>query len=322
MSTPQTDTTRMVADVGGTNSRIALFDQGSGTFRATRSFVNRNYAKFEDVIANWLEALDEAAPVSCCIAVAAPPSEDQVIMSNMDWSFSCRELARHFGFQKLGRINDFESNAYALPHLSGDDLTLLYPGKAGQAGRLATVGPGTGLGGAFLSRTPDGSPTSHACEPGHMGLTPATTLELELFRLLLQQHSNIYAELLVSGPGLLRLYSALADIQGKPADNSLGPVDISRRAVDEEDELCALSLNTFCALLGSVCGDFMLANGSYGGLYLAGGIVPGIIPWLRSSAFCQRLQDKGAMRQQLANIPVYVITASHPGLVGAAHAPL
>lgn len=322
MDAPQTDTGRMVADVGGTNTRIALFDQDSGTFRATRSFVNRDYANFEDVIANWMEELDEAAPLSCCIAVAAPPSKDQVTMSNIDWSFSCRELARRFGFQKLGRINDFESNAYSLPYLSSDDLTLLYPGKAGQAGMLATVGPGTGLGGAFLSKNPDGSHSSHACEPGHMGLTPATALELELFRLLLPQHSNIYAELLVSGPGLLRLYSALAEIQGTPADNSLEPVDISRRAVNEGDELCALTLNTFCALLGSVCGDFMLANGSYGGLYLAGGIVPGIIPWLRDSTFCQRLQDKGAMRQQLANIPVYMITASHPGLIGAAHAPL
>ncbi len=138
---------------------------------------------------------------------------------------------------------------------------------------------------------------------------------------MLTRHQDIYAELLVSGPGLLRLYRALADIQGR-AGELRQPADISTHALAGDDELSELALNTFCALLGSACGDFLLATGSYGGLYLAGGIIPRIIPFLLRSPFVQRLQAKGAMADRLARVPVHAISSGHPGLVGAAHAPL
>ncbi len=312
---------RMVADIGGTNTRIGLFDPVGDELRAVVNFKNRDYPGLEEVIGTWLGGLHETVPEYGCIAVAAPPSPDRVTMSNMDWSFSPRELAQRFGFQRLGCINDFESNAYALPHLRGDDLLEVYPGEPDRPGSLATVGPGTGLGGAVLERPARGVPRARACEPGHAGLSPATEQELALFALLLSRHGDIYAELLVSGPGLLRLYQALAELRGEPA-RSLRPEDVSRLAVEGEDGLCRAALDMFCGLLGSACGDFLLANGSYGGLYLAGGILPHMIPFLRASAFHQRLQAKGAMRAHLAQIPIYVVTCAHPGLIGAAHAPL
>ncbi len=125
----------------------------------------------------------------------------------------------------------------------------------------------------------------------------------------------------MSGPGLARLYRALAEIRGEP-DKELSPAEVSRLALAGEDTLCVLALDTFCALLGSVCGDFLLANGSYGGLYLAGGIVPRFSSYLVASAFHRRVIEKGAMRDTLAAVPVYVITTPQPGLIGAAHAPL
>jgi len=311
---------RLVADVGGTNTRIALFDPLRNEFRALHNYTNREFNCLEDIIAHWLGHLSEPKPRVCCLAVAAPPSADHVEMTNIDWSFSCGELASRFGFDQLRRLNDFEANAYALPYLTDSDKELLVPGKDKAQGRLATLGPGTGLGGAILDWQ-DGVPHSFACEPGHMGLTPATGLELEVFRLLLAHYSNIYAELLVSGPGLLRLHEALAEIRGEPV-RAHSPAEISRIAMAGEDPLCVVALETFCALLGSVCGDFLLANGSYGGLYLAGGIVPGITSFMRESTFRKRLIEKGAMGETLAGIPVYTITSSQPGLLGAAHVPL
>jgi glucokinase len=311
---------RLVADIGGTNTRIALFDPLRSEFRALRFYKNREFSQLEDIIEHWLEHLPEAKPRVCCIAVAALPSTDQVTMTNIDWSFSCRELASRFGFDQLRCLNDFEAHAYALPYLNDSEKELLFPGAGQPGGRLATLGPGTGLGGAILDWH-NGQPRSIACEPGHMGLTPATGLELEVFRLLLADHSNIYAELLVSGPGLARLHQALGEIRGEPARRH-SPAEISRMAMTGEDRLCVSALDTFCALLGSVCGDFLLANGSYGGLYLAGGIVPEIIDFIRKSTFRQRLIEKGAMGKTLAEIPVYAITSKQPGLLGAARVPL
>ena len=311
---------RLVADVGGTNTRLALFEPATNAYRALATYINRDYSRFEDIIASWLEALDEPRPTQCCIAVAAPPADDRVTMINIDWSFSCRELARRFGFADLRWLNDFQSNAYALPHLSDADKALLRAGTGADPGKLATVGPGTGLGGSTLEMVA-GQARAHACEPGHMGLAPATPLELEVFRVLLPRHGDIHAELLVSGPGLQRLYQTLAEIHGLTVE-TLTPEEISRRALQAEDGPCRDALATFCALLGSVCGDFVLANGAYAGLYLAGGIVPRMIPFIRDSQFEQRFQRKGAMHDHLARVPLYVITTPQPGLIGAAHAPL
>ncbi len=315
-----TTLTRLVADVGGTNTRLALFDPAADELRALVTYDNCDHQQLEDIITHWLQALDEPAPITCCIAAAAPPADDRVVMVNINWSFSCRDLARRFGFATLGWINDFQGIAHALPHLGGADRQLLHAGHPKAQGKLAAMGPGTGLGGATLEIVA-GTPLACACEPGHMGLAAATALELEIARLLLPRHGEIHAELLVSGPGLQRLYHTLAQIRGKTPDQLI-PAEISRRALQNQDELCVLTLNTFCALLGSVCGDFVLAGGAYGGLYLAGGIIPRMIPFLRASNFAQRFRTKGRMSDHLASVPLYAITAAQPGLIGAAHAPL
>lgn len=320
MLASETSTTRVVADIGGTNSRLALYDPVTKQLRSLRTFTNREYAHFEDIVLAWLGTLSEPQPVECCLAVAAPPFADRVQMLNIDWSFSLRELATRFGFVRLRGINDFEGNAYALPHLSERDLTTLHAGQTIAGGKLAIVGPGTGLGGATLSWV-NGAPIANASEPGHMGLVPASELELELCRYLLPRHGEVYAELLVSGPGLQQLYQGLGAIKGH-ATLQLSPAEISAKARGQECDLCTLTLSTFCALLGSVCGDYVLANGAYGGLYLAGGFLPGMIDFLQQSTFVQRFQEKGKMRTHLTQVPLYVITSETTGLIGAAHAPI
>lgn len=311
---------RLVADVGGTNTRIAMFDPQDGGLTQVAEYRNREFESFEALVGCWLDALPTAPPGQGCIAVAAPPARDQVHMSNMNWSFSCSDLAARFGFERLGWINDFVANAHALPHLAATDRVRLFPGNPAQPDRLAVVGPGTGLGGAVLDCSGD-PPWSYPCEPGHMGLSPASADELAVFGELLKRHPDIYAELLVSGPGLARLHDVLCELDGGHA-GAMEPEEISRRALSGTDPRCARTLRLFCELLGSVCGDFLLANGAYGGLFLAGGIVPGLIDVLPTTGFRDRLVCKGAMQDLLETVPVEVITARHLGLIGAAHAPL
>ena len=314
------ETTRLVADVGGTNCRVGLFNETSNTIGCIAEYRNRDYSCLEDVIGHWLAGLDAPAPTRGCIAAAAPPSGDRVNMINMGWSFSCRELANRFGLEQFLWLNDFQANAHALPHLGSDMLEPVCTGNPGEHRTLATVGPGTGLGGATLHWF-DGIPVAGDGEPGHTGLSPATQLEIEIFKLLLQDHGDIYTELLVSGAGLARLYQAIAQLKGTRPEQ-LPPPEISRRALSAEDPLCVSALETFCALLGSACGDFILANGAYGGLFIAGGIVPRMTGFLQRSEFLSRMRAKGAMSQFLESVPVNIVTEPYPGLIGAAHAPL
>jgi len=308
----------MAADVGGTTTRVALFDTDSGEFRALATFNNRDYPHFEDVIAAWMNTLAEPAPTQGCIAIAAVPQGDTISMTNMDWSFSRSAIANKFGFSHLRWINDFEANAFSLPHLSDSDREIIYPGYGYDNSKLVVIGPGTGLGGATIETFAQIS-YARACEPGHMSISPSNELEMEIFRRLFQQHKHIHAELLVSGPGLLRLYKTVADISGRDAV-AQSPAQVSQLALAQGEETAVLALNTFCAFFGSVAGDFALANGSYGGVFLAGGIIPTMIPFLIGSDFHKRFCEKGAMIKNMASIPVHVITTAQPGLIGAAHA--
>lgn len=312
-------TPRLVADVGGTNTRLALFNPDTNRLESVAYYTNRDFAALEDIIARWLAELPGAPPTQACLAIAAPPTGDRVEMINMNWSFSLSGLAERFGFDRLGFLNDFEANAHALPHLAAAELATLAPGEPG-ADVLAVVGPGTGLGGSALIRCAGGD-IARACEPGHIGLSPGDALELELFGLLLAEHRDIYAELLLSGPGLARLYRALATLRGEQAE-ALDPVDVSQRALAGQCDTCASALATFCALLGSFCADFVLCHGAYGGLYIAGGIAPAILEALENSAFNRRFEQKGLMTPLLEKVPRHVITGTTTGLTGAAHAPL
>jgi glucokinase len=313
---------RMVADVGGTNTRLALFDPSNNTFRHTKSYINREHDSFAAVIEGWRDTLPEAFPRSACLAIAAVPHDDHVAMLNMSWSFSKKESMAAFEFEKVLWLNDFAANAHALPYLAEHDVEQLYEGRPSLARneKLAVMGPGTGLGGATIEIAKATNRTC-ACEPGHMGLSPGSKLESLLFAELLKQHSHLYTELLLSGPGLLRLYQTLGIIfnQACPA---VSPAQVSRGAIDQSDKLAVQALDMFCALLGSTLGDFALATGSYGGVYLCGGIVPRILSSLKASDFYPRFCQRGAMSHHMESIPIFAITHSHPGLLGAAHAGL
>ena len=307
---------RLVADVGGTNVRLALFDENIGKLSDLQTRNCSEYPNFADAISSYLETV-KAKPERACFAIAAIINGDWVEMTNAPWQFSCSALANQFGLQSLALINDFEAIARSLPNLAAAQLVSLTPALSFQDYDLIAIGPGTGLGGALLRKNQE----VVACEPGHAGLSPATELELELFRVLQKEAGEVYSELLLSGPGLERLYRALAQLNGVKAE-SLAAHQISERAVAATDPQCQQALDTFCALLGSAAGNFAVSSGCYGGCYLSGGILPRFVDYLQQSSFRQRFANKGAMRATLEQVAIAVIVEPNPGLLGAASYPL
>ena len=135
--------------------------------------------------------------------------------------------------------------------------------------------------------------------------------------MLRPQTGEIYAELVLSGGGLERLYQALAALDGNTSGNLDAPT-IARDALAGEPS-CVEALGMFCALLGSAAGDFTVSSGSYGGCYLAGGILPRFPQFLADSDFHSRFINKAAMGERLKKVPIFLVTDAQPGLLGAAH---
>ncbi|MDD2873834.1 MAG: glucokinase, partial [Azoarcus sp.] len=110
---------------------------------------------------------------------------------------------------------------------------------------------------------------------------------------------------------------ANAAIRGEVAE-TLDPGEITRRAGSGECDLCVVTVNDFCALLGTVAADVALILGARGGLYIGGGIVPRLGALFDASPFRARFEHKGRFSDYLARVPTFVIDAPWPALMGAA----
>jgi len=109
----------------------------------------------------------------------------------------------------------------------------------------------------------------------------------------------------------------LATIDAVPA---LGytAAQITDHAIHATDRLCAETVAMFCAMLGTMAGNLALTLGARGGVYVAGGIVPRLGALFAESAFRERFEAKGRLRDYMAAIPTYVVTHPTPAFLGCA----
>jgi len=62
----------------------------------------------------------------------------------------------------------------------------------------------------------------------------------------------------------------------------------------------------------------VLTLGAWDGIYLAGGMVPLMLPSLRSGQFPRRFEDQGRFASAMQHVPTLAITYAYAGLLGAA----
>ena len=156
-------------------------------------------------------------------------------------------------------------------------------------------------------------------EGGHVSLSPHTDEEFAVTALLVRQYGHVSAERVLSGPGLVTLHQALAQVRGLTAGKLTAP-EIASAGRSNSNPLCTDTLACFCALLGSTAGNLALTLGARGGIFLGGGILPGMLDFVERSAFRARFEAKGRFAAYLEKIPTFVITAANPALLGAASA--
>lgn len=295
----------LIADVGATSSRCAILAADSKSPSNVRVYRNENFPALAGLLADYLDTCN-IKPQSMALAVAAPVYGDDVQMINRDWSFSRKSLSRELGLGYTTIINDFHAIAYALPTL--DDASRVEIGKASEyrGGNMAVLGPGSGLGmAAWISNDAGGSAMTG--EGGHISLSGRDEEEDGIIAWFRERYGHCSAERILSGPGLVALHEAL---HGVKIDS---PEAIT---ADPDDDACTATMNRFFSFLGSAAADLALITGSFGGLHIAGGIVPSHIDLLRKSPFRDRFVDKYRYRDYMNRIPTYVITDPYPGLSG------
>lgn len=302
-----------VADVGGTNIRLAQISDGK--LCEIKKYLCSEFATITDAIQCYFSEYPEVDFKAGCLGVACPVTSDFISMTNNHWKFSIEKLKDSLDLRWLGVINDFTAVAHALPILSNQQKEQIGQGKAVEHGNIAVFGPGTGLGVKHLTYTDNGWLALDG-EGGHVDFAAVDENDIAILQFLTGKHGHASAEEVMSGRGLVQVYQALAEHKG------LTPVfdeasDITGRALDGSCELCVATLSQFCRIMGSFAGNLALNMGTRGGVYIGGGIAPRFINFLKNSDFRDRFEAKGRFRDYVASIPTYIITEPDHGLIGA-----
>ncbi len=312
-----TPSARLVADIGGTNARFALLDP-RGMPTQVRVLACADHPDIVSAVEAYLAQAGGERPVEAAIAIANPVTGDQVSMTNHHWSFSIEAVRTRLGLDRLVVVNDFEALALSLPALPAGEQAQVGGVAPVARAAIGVIGPGTGLGVAGL--VPAGASwLALPGEGGHVTLAADDDFESDVLAVLRHRFGHVSAERVLSGPGLVALYEAIASISHEPA-GSMTPAEITRRGLAGADPLCRDTLTAFCAFLGSVAGNLALTIGARGGVYIGGGIVPQLGQFFERSPFRARFEDKGRFAAYLAPIPCFVIHAAQPALLGAARA--
>jgi glucokinase len=308
----------LLADIGGTNARFAILSS-AGALAGRCVLPTAGHAGAEQAARAAIEQMGGPRPVSAILAVAGPVHENCCFMTNLGWTFEGAALASALGLTSVRVINDFEAVAWSLPHLEKADLRHLGGGEAERGTPALAIGPGTGLGVSCLVPTERATNAAVvlASEGGHIGLAAEDAREDAVIARLRTRFGRVSAERVLSGPGLVTLYEAVAECEGVAAQ-PLTAASLTAAALDGSCRTARTTLDLFCALLGAFAGDLALAFGARHGVFLAGGIAPRIADHLAGSEFRARFEAKGRLRDYNVAIPTHLIVTPDPALVGLA----
>ncbi len=310
------DTYSLVADIGGTNTRVALAEAGQLLPDSIRRYRNSDYPGLETVLRAYIETEDDVDCRGACVAVAGPVHDGRASLTNLDWTIDRDTVARATRAETVAVLNDLQAQGHALGRIASENLRHVIPGPAGhETATKLVVGVGTGFNASPVHDTPSGRivPPSEA---GHANLPIRTEADLRLLRHVETVHGFPAVEDVLSGRGLERVYSWLGHEAGKPAEKLAA--DIVSGCKNGGDDRAREAVQVFVRILGTVTGNLALIHLPFGGVFLVGGVTRHVAPFLDRFGFDTAFRDKGRFSGLMQNFPVSVIEDDYAALTGAA----
>lgn len=319
-----TRTLSIVADIGGTNTRVALVRDGVVDRGSIRRYANAGHPGLAAVLALYL---DEAAggdrrprPAGACVAAAGPVQDGTATMTNLAWTISPQSVAEATGAAVVAVLNDLEAQGHGLDRLAPGSLRAVLPGAAPLplAARLV-VGVGTGFNAAPVHALPGGGRLVAPSECGHMSLPVQTAADLALARDAARGHGFAGVEDVLSGIGLVRLHAHVAGLAQKGGGAPpLGAAAIMAAMAAGDDPVATETGRVFMRLLGTVVGDLALVHLPFGGIYLIGGVARAFAAILSGTDFTAAFLGKGRFSALMPDFPVWLIEDDYAALEGCA----
>jgi glucokinase len=318
----------IAGDIGGTKTRLALVapERGPRDFVAEQEFHSADYPGLQPIVEAFLAATNARA-TSACFDVAGPVIARRAHLTNLPWQVDAEALESALNLKRVSLLNDLQAIAHAVPHLLPSEVEELNPGTPVEHGPIAVLAPGTGLGEAFLIW--DGS-RYIACssEGGHADFGPANTEQAGLWAFLADRFGHVAWERVCAGSGLPNVYDYL--VSRAPEAESAAFAALLQAAPDRTpviveaaladpvgNPLAASTLRIMIECWAAESANLALKVMATGGVCLAGGMPPRLVPQLRDSAFMRVFTAKGRFGPLLHAMPIRVIMVN-AALLGAA----
>ena len=302
----------IVADIGGTNARFASVGEARDSLEGVAIMSCASFPYLEEAVRAYIDSVALSHIAGICLAVAGPVDTDPIDLPNNHWTFRREELEQSLGVP-VKIINDFSAQVLSIAGLESHELRWLGDARPSAEGVTAVIGPGTGLGVSALMPSGDILPS----EAGHIGFAPVDQHQSDLLEVLRKRYQRVSAERILSGQGLANLYWANSHLQGQCRELPAAEVSAGARA---NDPLCRKAVDDFLAILAAFAGDVALMTGANRGAYISGGIVPRLLDFLDEDVFLGHFRAKGRFRDFNTVIPLAIVLAEQPGLLGCARA--
>jgi glucokinase len=312
-------TRSLVADIGGTNTRVALAEAGRLVPASVRHFRNADHPGLEPVLRRYLEELGAERVRAACIALAGPVRDGRGELTNLDWTVDTATVAEATGAGTVALLNDLQAQGHALGHLPQESLSVILPGPPPnlEASQLV-IGLGTGFNVAPVFNAAPGRlvPPSEA---GHAALPARTEEDLAISRFVSERHGFCSIEDALSGRGLAWIHDYLCDRDG--AEGGAGSTEVMRRFAEgsgADGARARAAVAIFVRLAAGVCGDLALTLLPFGGLFLIGGMARAVAPHMAELGFPEAFRDKGRFGPFMDRFAVTLVTDDDAALIGSA----
>ena len=308
----------ILADIGGTNTRVALADGKTVRADSIRRFSNAAFPSLEPVLKQYLAEAGVASVDGACVAAAGPVRDGVAVMTNLDWTIDAALLVRATGAKHTAILNDLQAQGHALGHIAPQFLRPLIDGPQQAGGAMLVVGVGTGMNAAPVHDTPMGRLVA-ASECGHISMPVRTDQDYRLARFIeiYGPHAHGFAgvEDALAGRGLERVHAFVTAEAGSAQDMKAADI---MAALAAGDALARETARLYVHLLGAELGNLALIHLPFGGIFLIGGVARAMTPFMTEMGLTESFRDKGRFGEFMANFSVQVVEDDFAALTGCA----
>ena len=303
----------LVADIGGTNTRVGLVTGGMLQTSGIQRYRNADYPGIEPILRAFMARAGLTGCRGACVAAAGPVHNGVATLTNLDWTMSEASIGAAVGAPVVALLNDLQAPGHGLAALPATSLRQIIAGPdAGLAATRLVMHVGTGFNAVPVHTTRAGRVVP-ASECGHVSLPARRSDELSLMAHIEAEHGFPSVEDVLSGRGL-ELVDRWAGQGATPRANT----EITAAALAGNDPRAATAAAMFVRLMAVVAGNLALTHLPYGGIFLTGGVVRHFAPALIRFGFAEAYHDKGRFSQLMQEFPVWVIEDDYAPLHGCA----